>query len=122
MTGFQFYILIAVLTSLLGQGAVRHVTWGWLALAVASYVSERSTPRRSETQDASQRRVGWGYGYGAGFVDGRRNWYRPSPPPDGRTRDGAAPAACFDPACIVTGDHDVHRNAAGTTWTFTGPS
>lgn len=34
----------------------------------------------------SDRRIGWGYGYGAGFVDGKRGRYNPTPPKDGRTR------------------------------------
>lgn len=32
------------------------------------------------------RQIGWGYGYGRGFVDGELGLYRPGAPKDGRVR------------------------------------
>jgi hypothetical protein len=64
-----------------------------LAAAVACVVVftlARLLPARPTAQrrrDAMQRRIGWGYGYGAGFTDatsGRK--HDNAPPPDGRTR------------------------------------
>lgn len=40
-----------------------------------------------EQDAATQRRIGWNYGYGRGFNDGKRNDYRPGAPPDGRVRN-----------------------------------
>lgn len=48
----------------------------------------RLTRRHDDSHDARQRRVGWGYGYGAGVVDGKHGQYRPFAPHDGRTRRG----------------------------------
>jgi hypothetical protein len=53
--------------------------------AFARLLPTRPTAQRRH--DAIQRRIGWGYGYGAGYTDatsGRK--YDNTPPPDGRTR------------------------------------
>ena len=55
---------------------------GWL-VACACGVVQRVYGRRTE---AMHRRVGWGYGYGAGVVDGRNGRYDPRVPFDGRSR------------------------------------
>jgi hypothetical protein len=44
------------------------------------------THRALEARLRRQRRIGWAYGYGQGFVDGRHDRYDPTPPPDGRRR------------------------------------
>jgi hypothetical protein len=49
--------------------------------------------RLTGSQLDSARRVGWGYGYGAGVVDGEAGRYDPRPPCDGRTRGNAVLAA-----------------------------
>lgn len=41
----------------------------------------------TEREAAMNRRIGWGYGYGAGWVDGTNGWPASNvPPPDGRSR------------------------------------
>ena len=42
--------------------------------------------RLGEEKADRARRIGWGYGYGAGVVDGKHGRYNPQPPPDGRYR------------------------------------
>lgn len=70
------------------HGAVSLTGWGWLVVLVLAPTATccHRFERTSKHHDASQRRVGWAFGYGAGAIDNKHGRYDPTPPPDGRAR------------------------------------
>lgn len=62
---------------------------GWIVLGRLENWGRAKNAARTA---AMYRRIGWAYGYGAGWVDCRRNLAcDPTPPPDGMARWGRSP-------------------------------
>lgn len=58
-----------------------------IVLAVLAASARPMQRAERERRDALMRRIGWGYGYGAGYVDAQRGReYDLAPPRDGYTR------------------------------------
>ena len=55
---------------------------GWLLAGFAAW----GRCRQFHRSEAMNRRIGWGYGYGAGIVDAKHGRYDPTAPADGRDR------------------------------------
>jgi hypothetical protein len=73
------------------MGADVVVAWVLFGLAVGAMTARRMSTRERDRRDATMRRIGWGYGYGAGWVDAARGRYEPGAPADGKTRDRRRP-------------------------------
>jgi hypothetical protein len=59
---------------------------GWWGHTLLGFILDRLGSSGLTERDAMNRRIGWGYGYGAGVVDGKHGRYVPGAPPDGRVR------------------------------------
>ena len=58
----------------------------WVWFLAGWFVHALLTARWNARRDAMNRRIGWGYGYGAGVDDGKHGRYEPGAPRDGRSR------------------------------------